>query len=266
MLRNTHHNFWTMWGERGYVRRQPGESGCWGEADDAEEYFARIGSGAQCDVNWFEGCHDLEDPDARAWFSKEAPALLGSEESIYAFCNGAGRQLEPRHARADASGIREAALNETAHRRELRGDISGNCIASNKNVLRLLSHNKPWNMCQNLEWLMCAANGSLPGQGSRRMHFADAPKSLDTHNDFWEGEEWVQRYAVGDVYYLEVCMLSQLCKNSNELFSVKVGEYFECDLDRGRFEELQAILTTPFMPGVGGGGAARDTDTSDDDE
>ena len=95
------------------------------------------------------------------------------------------------------------------------------------------------------------------------MHFADAPKLLDTHNDFWEGGEWVTRYSVGDVYYLEVCMLSQLCANANELFSVKVGEYFECELEQGRFAELKAILTTPFTPDAGAGGSDAE---SDDDE
>ena len=99
-------------------------------------------------------------------------------------------------------------------------------------------------MCQNLEWLLCAASGRLPGQGSRKIHFADAPKSLDTHNDFWEGGQWEARYAVGDVFYLEVCMLSQVCKNAHELFTVGVGAYFECELEPGRVDELKAILLT----------------------
>eukprot|EP00966_Prymnesium_polylepis_P113285 2619685-Prymnesium_polylepis.2 len=238
MLRDTQHSFWTMWGERGYIRRQAGETGCWGE--DPGPFFARIGTRSQCDVNWFEGCQHLEDPDARPEFSSDAPALLGSEESIYEYCNGAGRQ------RRRLAALRNASVaGRAAHHRELRGDISGDCIMSNKNVLRLLSHRKPWNMCQNLEWLMCAGRGLLPGQGSRKMHFADAPKRLDTRNDFWEGGQWESRYAVGDVYYLEICMLSQICRNSHELFTVEVGTFFECDLDAGRLAELQVILTAP---------------------
>lgn len=242
MLRDTHHKFWTMWASTGYVRRAAGEMGCWGE--DEEQYFARVGTGAQCDVNWYEGCHDLEEGDDRPWFSAEAPALLGSEESINAFCSSAG------HQRRQLSSVEAAFQTTTQDRkasmhRELRGDISGKCIASNNNVLRLLTHAKPWNMCQNLEWLMCAAKGLLPGQGSRKMHFADAPGALDTHNDFWDGDQWVERYHVGDVYYLEICILSQLCENSHELFTIDAGAYFVCDLRPARFAELRAILTTP---------------------
>lgn len=35
-------------------------------------------------------------------------------------------------------------------------------------------------MCQNLQWLVCAGKGRLPGQGGRAMHFATPPSKLDT--------------------------------------------------------------------------------------
>lgn len=55
-------------------------------------------------------------------------------------------------------------------------------IVRRRNVLRDLKGG--WTMCVNLEWQMCAVQGKLPGQGSKKVSFATAPKDLKV--EWWE--------------------------------------------------------------------------------
>ena len=52
----------------------------------------------------------------------------------------------------------------------------------------------------------------------------------------------------------QVCVFSQICANGDELFSLKRGEPFECELSPSRFGELQRwLLATPdWGPAAGG--------------
>ena len=53
--------------------------------------------------------------------------------------------------------------------------------------------------------------------------------------------------------FMEVCVFSQICSNSAELFQVGRGEPFVCDLSRSRFRELQSwLLETPDWQGPHG--------------
>ena len=49
-------------------------------------------------------------------------------------------------------------------------------------------------------------------------------------------------YAVSDVYYAEVCVLSHICSNREALFQLAVGQLFVCDFDEVAFRELSSIL------------------------
>ena len=49
-------------------------------------------------------------------------------------------------------------------------------------------------------------------------------------------------YAVSDVYYTEVCVMSHICRNRDALFKLRVGELFECDFDEAAFLGLRNIL------------------------
>lgn len=47
-------------------------------------------------------------------------------------------------------------------------------------------------------------------------------------------------YAVSDVFYVEACLISAVCKNRNELFTtLGVGEDFVCDFDEEAYDQLQ---------------------------
>ena len=103
----------------------------------------------------------------------------------------------------------------------------------------------PWNMCQNLKWTMCAVNGLLPGQDKHKLHFATAPRDLviDTwhHPDSWpceNGECPAGKFAVGDVFFAEVCILNRMCENGAGLFQLDVGQEISCDLSEDKFLQL----------------------------
>lgn len=74
--------------------------------------------GEGCDRNWMGGVMGWPE------FSKAAPALLGFDETIFAYCSS-------------ATGQNEGPFN---------GDNAGlgfRCLQANQNVLRLFN----WNMC-----------------------------------------------------------------------------------------------------------------------
>ena len=124
-------------------------------------------------------------------------------------------------------------------------------LACRYNILQLFGR-VPYNTCRNFEWQMCAAKGFLGSQASKRMVFAHAPK--DVWMDGWPPfdqchgftdtggcNRWTQ-FANDDIYPLEVCLFSQVCKNDDELFSIEAGQPFVCEIDVPGFRYLQAML------------------------
>ena len=77
------------------------------------------------------------------------------------------------------------------------------------------------------------------------MHFSIAPKDLDV-GIFDHPQQCVgdcsSSYAVSDVYFVEVCLTSHVCRNRKELFGLALGSLFECDFDEAAFLELEALL------------------------
>ena len=146
---------------------------------------------------------------------------------------------------------------------------AGNCVAANINVLSLLGSRIEFNLCRTLEWQVCGAQGVLPGQFGEKIVFATAPKSLD----IWGRKSlgacggWVpdgirakpHEYASHDVFFLETCLLHQICINGDELFELDAGQPFACNFSQPRFEELQQILVEPAE----GGEPLRQCGTSD---
>ena len=127
-------------------------------------------------------------------------------------------------------------------------------MRSSLNILSLYGDRLPYNVCRNLEWQICAANGLVPGQGSRIMKFAKAPNTLDVSH-LGECHGWGPRdrpsdfifgYATADIFFLEVCLFNQVCRNHAALFALRQDEAFECDFSPSRFAELQQLLTSPW--------------------
>ena len=95
------------------------------------------------------------------------------------------------------------------------------------------------------------APGSLSGGGSGSLNgggeivFSLAPNSLDVV-PFYRGTYFKPMgpgtYAEDDIYYLEVCVLSAVCANREEIFSAGVGGVFRCRFDEAGYAELQEKL------------------------
>ena len=121
------------------------------------------------------------------------------------------------------------------------------------NILQLVGSQTPYNICRNLEWMVCAARGELPFQKSRKIRFAVATDTIEISGRYplWKcsgftnapgGCEHETGYANDDIFFLETCLFNHLCKNKEELFSLRVGQDFECDFSPPAFRELASIL------------------------
>lgn len=108
---------------------------------------------------------------------------------------------------------------------------------------------------------MCAAMGKLPGQRSPTIIFAKAPKELDVSKPKRENGRplakcggyspsgcWAGAYSNDDIFFLESCIYSMVCANSDELFTVQERQPFHCHISERGMRQLQRYLTS--QPGT----------------
>jgi len=229
---------------------------CWevkrdapGQRQAPSTYFDDARIGAHCSSNWYEGNVNrfLGRPEARVPkylnHTRPAPALLGFDETIDEFCRDELSRLDLDH-RWKSEGWAHAE----------------NCIRANLNILALYGNRVPYNVCRNLEWMVCAANGWLPGQQGVTIKFAKAPGSLYPFGRSGKPIDrccgWapttkpkggVYGYTTDDIFYLEVCLFHEICENGADLFNATaVGEDFSCQFSDRGFRELQQILLSPW--------------------
>ena len=216
--------FHKLWGRQAWVNR--GMSGnlepCWG-SHSPSRYFGQLSTRPSCDTNWHEGTRP------RPQYTAAAPALLGFDASIWDYCTEVH----------DPGGMQSDDWNVELVRR---------CVLSNQNILRMMTG---YDMCVNMHWVVCAAKGYLPGQAGRpELRFAHAPRDLDTRDlddptrrGGWWTEPHETHFAVSDVYFAEVIILSAICANSWRLFSVRRGEIFQCEWSESGYRDLVSALT-----------------------
>lgn len=244
--------FRRMWAKEAWERRAPGSEDCWlwtqqGHAQSADAYFDDTWRGAHCANNWYAGNPGIKQPPP---VTADAPALFGFDHTIDQFCGD-----RPK----DNNGFEHG----NAH--------ANNCIRSNLNILSLYDGN--YNICRNLEWMMCAAQGALPGQRTPTILFSFAPRDLSTHGPdasssiplYLQSRAFGQcggfreahhgpcdpvhdGYATDDIFFLETCLFHQLCTNGADLFTLRVGEPFYCTLNEARFRDLETWLRAPLPP------------------
>ena len=231
-LSDPHHRFHQLWSPAGWRTRLPGMEPCWW--DDGFQFFDDAWWGWTCEArNWYTG-----NDGQLGWFSGGGPtntsvephftqptwALLGFDETIEGFCE-------------DRGGY---------------GRHSQMCVRANLNILSLYGDAIPYNTCRNLEWQVCAAKGTLPGQWGSPITFAFAPGSLEPFSGphpigscsgYHPSGCYDQGYASSDIFFLEVCIYSTMCRNSDELFQVEVGDAFHCDMDWDGWERLRRWVT-----------------------
>jgi len=241
MLRDPTHLFRRMWAAEAWAQQQPNAPKCWERKRDnygrdnqtSETFFKGVFAGSMCSTNWYEGNpgelgHARKIPE----FSKDAVPLLGFDESIDWYC------------RSKAPPGKKNLLH------------AERCVAASLNILSIFGERVPYNLCRNFEWQSCAVRGLLPGQRSNIIRFATPPIDLDptgleSGKPLGQCRGWLPPvrprgwnfgYATDDVFFLEVCLFNQLCRNGDELFSLGVGEGFQCDYDPYSATELQKLL------------------------
>lgn len=222
--------FHDLWAHDGWAVRHEWDQGCWG--DNPDEFFAAAMRGDSCGRNWYEGNNGPlgygNGGPTQDWvwphFSRNAPALLGFDENIDGWCHSSG-------------GANHAP----------------DCVRRNYNILSLYPEWR-WNVCRNFEWQLCAALGRLPGQGTRIIRFAFAPKNLQDQGNWkplgdcqgWHPRGcWNDGYASSDVFYLEACMYAVICTNGHELFNLEENQDWWCNLSDDGYDQLKAWLLQP---------------------
>ena len=188
--------------------RKHGDPACWGHTPSQNAaFFRRLDEARHCDQKWGSNL--------------DAPAVLGFAETMQSFCNGHGRRLG-------------------------EAELTGACRAAQLNILRIGG----WNMCKNTEWIYCAARGRLAhgsgGSSGGDLIFSLAPKDLDLAPFYQKGGTGTPQgdgyYSENDIYYLEACVLNEICANRRELFSVERGARFRCEYDPAGHKGMQEAL------------------------
>jgi len=220
LLKDSTHLFRRMWGVTSRTQNHKGDRGCWSADREApwidqptERFFGDILNGVHCETtDWYENAATGNHGN---FWTPTAPALLGFDNDIAGFCGGS-------------------------------------CDVSGHNILNMFGH-IPYNMCRNFEWQMCGALGKLPGQNTMTIQFAWPPNTLSLergegvfgtcsgYTDAPCAMPWVG-FANNDIYYLEVCLYSQVCSNREQLFTLGRGDPWECGLDPDGFAELKGWL------------------------
>jgi len=232
LLRDPTKLFRRMWSADGWGVMEAGTPACWevsrgnwgNDKVAAATFFQEIASAKYCGMDWFYGLAGRPVGDGGPDFAGEdAPALLGFDDSIARYC-----------------------MN---HAPPFDGDYNqGVCIDASLNILALNGGYFPYNLCRNLEWQACAAMGKLKQQASGEIRFADAPSSLDPEellgecDGYFPNDRNMHGYANDDIFYLEICLLNQLCLNGDSLFSLEAGEPFHCNFSVPRLWELAGLL------------------------
>ena len=245
--------FHQLWSNEGWVARKPRRTlACWdGDERGGEKFFDDAWWGKDCQKrNWYTGNAAPPGDKTNAFgmggpkggpgnpknplhFSDPAPAVLGFDESIDQYC--ASRGGEGAHAVA--------------------------CVKANVNILSLYGPIIPYNTCRNIEWQICAAKGTLPGQKAVEHHggviqFAKAPKTLRPSGrphplgscDGYAPKGCINGYASSDIFFLESCFYSMMCSNREELWNLDVGDDFVCEMDYSGFTRMRDLVLNA-MPG-----------------
>eukprot|EP00966_Prymnesium_polylepis_P032617 758587-Prymnesium_polylepis.1 len=168
MLRDPSHQFRRMWAAAGWGSMDSWQgsqpAACWererskpNKLLDPSAFFYEVVGGFHCaGTDWYESREIMRDADgiAPVFAAAGAPAVLGFDDSIATLCEQ-GLHGQPR-----------------------TNDPANNCWRANLHLLNIVSGATPYNLCRNLEWLVCAAIRLLPGQGTSGIVFAFAPKNL----------------------------------------------------------------------------------------
>lgn len=141
MLHDFTHLFRRMWSATAYGRMHTNTPACWERQRDhprrnhpARLFFADAYNGTFCRTNWYEGHPGLLGMEgALPRFSQPAPALLGTDDGIHDYC---------------VAQLTTAERARPRHRKGAPGHVANSCMAANINILNMVGHRVPWNLCR----------------------------------------------------------------------------------------------------------------------
>lgn len=245
MMRDKTHLFRRMWAAAGWTKMTNSQHrpDCWNvkretikwerhtmwdlEPQDNKTFFAETLQGRYCTMS--EQLGGIRSNS----FSKPNSVLFGFKEAVDDFC-----------------------VSELGGWEKARGlDHAARCAKANINLLSLSGDRVPWNVCRTLEQLTCVAKRMIPGQEGHYIKFASPPGRLDptgaSGKPLAKCCGWVPTlnvpggkfaYTTDDLVFLKTCLLNEMCSNGAELFSLEVGEPFQCDFSEEGFKALQDVL------------------------
>lgn len=218
------HKFWAMFGVAPWTRRQIGEQACF----DAEPNFwetLRGASDSMCNRNWYQGGANnprMNDESYRPDFMGAALLGINTPEITKYACEESTGDAENRQCRK--RGITKATMD------------------AKYTILRL--EQNLWNMCRNLEWVVCAVRGLLPNQEGG-IAFATPPSTVNLGDFLLRNKTCKGRcdhsYREPDIFMMEASVVSFLCRNRDDLFSFGSRDHnrrFVCDFDHRALEVL----------------------------
>jgi hypothetical protein len=238
---------------------------CWGQGDDADKWFDKMLAAEEtCDRPWMVYSEEDVPKSSYQQFTKEAPALLGLDPMILQFCRNLTHDSRPvpdvndpfwKTWKAAGMPAPEKALGSM---NTLEHNLLDACGAANRNILRvsaMAQAKTSWDMCANVEWVVCAAKGKLPNQG-KTMQFAVPPGSIDgnmlpTYREYRSNiMRWSAHYEIDILAWTyfsnEICFLSELCDNADELWTLKRGEPWVCKHSAAGEERLRSSLQDAY--------------------
>ena len=111
---------------------------------------------------------------------------------------------------------------------------------------------KPWNMCTNFKWLVCAAQGRLPNQRRNDLLLASEPPTLPRLRQDFANMTDAYGFSGDLVYHHEFLLLAYLCDNGDNLFSIgNLKGIFQCAFNRTQYDRLAQQLKST-SPGTRG--------------
>jgi hypothetical protein len=126
---------------------------------DGEGWVRAMEAGDMCSRIWFQGTSNCSSTSyAPNFAARAAPALLGTDPGIDGRCRWWQR--------------------DDRWHRPIRGQGKQNCIHAGFNVLALFGAAPTYNLCRNLEWVVCAARGHLHRQPASQLVFDPPPKEV----------------------------------------------------------------------------------------
>jgi len=219
---------------------------CWGDGASADKWFDSMLAGEGCDRPWMVMSEEDVPKSRFQQYAQEAPAVMGLDPLILEFCRNLTHDSRPVPHVDDpfwktweAAGM-PAPEKSLGPFNTLEYNLLQACGAANRNILRVSAvaqATTSWDMCANVEWVVCAAKGKLPNQG-KTIEFSTPPGSLDGHlaptyreyrsNILRSSANYEIDMMAWTYYVNEICFLSELCDNADELWSLKRGEPWVC--------------------------------------